>query len=88
MREYVWLECTVCGSRNYRAEKETRGLEEPDPEESECPQTRYRETSTRTGHLKRRRERDLETGDWKELGDKNSRSRNSALSVIGRLKFQ
>src|SRR4051794_23715090 len=25
MREYVWLECTVCGSRNYRTEKETRG---------------------------------------------------------------
>jgi large subunit ribosomal protein L33 len=25
MREYVWLECTVCGSRNYRTQKETRG---------------------------------------------------------------
>jgi large subunit ribosomal protein L33 len=25
MREYVWLECTVCGSRNYRTPKETRG---------------------------------------------------------------
>jgi large subunit ribosomal protein L33 len=27
MREYVWLECTVCGSRNYRAQKETRGAD-------------------------------------------------------------
>ncbi|MFL5245269.1 MAG: 50S ribosomal protein L33 [Gemmataceae bacterium] len=27
MREYVWLECTVCASRNYRAQKETRGAE-------------------------------------------------------------
>ncbi len=27
MREYVWLECTVCGSRNYRTHKETRGAE-------------------------------------------------------------
>ena len=26
-REYVWLECTDCGSRNYRVEKETRGTE-------------------------------------------------------------
>jgi large subunit ribosomal protein L33 len=25
MREYVWLECTVCGNRNYRTNKETRG---------------------------------------------------------------
>jgi large subunit ribosomal protein L33 len=25
MREYVWLECTACGARNYRTEKETRG---------------------------------------------------------------
>jgi large subunit ribosomal protein L33 len=25
MREHVWLECTVCGARNYRTEKETRG---------------------------------------------------------------
>ena len=27
MREYVWLECTVCGSRNYRTQKETRGAD-------------------------------------------------------------
>jgi large subunit ribosomal protein L33 len=27
MREYVWLECTVCGSRNYRTPKETRGAD-------------------------------------------------------------
>jgi large subunit ribosomal protein L33 len=27
MREYVWLECTVCGARNYRAQKETRGTD-------------------------------------------------------------
>jgi large subunit ribosomal protein L33 len=27
MREHVWLECTVCGARNYRTEKETRGAE-------------------------------------------------------------
>ena len=25
MREYVWLECTACGDRNYRDQKETRG---------------------------------------------------------------
>jgi large subunit ribosomal protein L33 len=25
MREYVWLECTVCNARNYRTNKETRG---------------------------------------------------------------
>ena len=24
MREYVWLECTACGDRNYRVQKETR----------------------------------------------------------------
>ena len=27
MREYVWLECTACGARNYRTPKETRGTE-------------------------------------------------------------
>ena len=27
MREYVWLECTACGSRNYRTQKETRGAD-------------------------------------------------------------
>jgi large subunit ribosomal protein L33 len=27
MREYVWLECTTCGDRNYRTQKETRGAE-------------------------------------------------------------
>jgi len=27
MREYVWLECTESGERNYRAQKETRGTE-------------------------------------------------------------
>jgi large subunit ribosomal protein L33 len=27
MREYVWLECTVCGNRGYRTPKETRGAE-------------------------------------------------------------
>ena len=25
MREYVWLECSTCGERNYRVQKETRG---------------------------------------------------------------
>jgi large subunit ribosomal protein L33 len=25
MREYVWLECSGCGERNYRVQKETRG---------------------------------------------------------------
>jgi large subunit ribosomal protein L33 len=25
VREYVWLECTVCKNRNYRAQKEIRG---------------------------------------------------------------
>ena len=27
MREYVWLECTETGMRNYRIQKETRGTE-------------------------------------------------------------
>ena len=27
MREYVWLECSVCGNRNYRTHKETRGAD-------------------------------------------------------------
>jgi large subunit ribosomal protein L33 len=27
MREYVWLECTSCGRRNYRTQKETRATE-------------------------------------------------------------
>jgi len=27
MREYVWLECTETGDRNYRVQKETRGAE-------------------------------------------------------------
>ncbi|MFN9720717.1 MAG: 50S ribosomal protein L33 [Planctomycetota bacterium] len=27
MREYVWLECTETGQRNYRVIKETRGTE-------------------------------------------------------------
>ena len=27
MREYVWLEWTTCGDRNYRTQKETRGAE-------------------------------------------------------------
>ena len=27
MREYVWLECTSCGERNYRTQKETRGAD-------------------------------------------------------------
>ncbi len=26
-REYVWLECTETGMRNYRVQKETRGTE-------------------------------------------------------------
>jgi large subunit ribosomal protein L33 len=26
-REYVWLECTECNSRNYRTPKETRGTD-------------------------------------------------------------
>lgn len=26
-REYVWLECTECSSRNYRTPKETRGTD-------------------------------------------------------------
>jgi large subunit ribosomal protein L33 len=27
VREYVWLECTETGDRNYRVSKETRGTE-------------------------------------------------------------
>jgi large subunit ribosomal protein L33 len=26
-REFIWLECTECKSRNYRTPKETRGTE-------------------------------------------------------------
>lgn len=26
-REYVWLKCEVCNSRNYRTPKETRGAD-------------------------------------------------------------
>ena len=33
MREYVWLECTTCGERNYRVQKETRGAEPARAEE-------------------------------------------------------
>ncbi len=27
MREHVWLECSSCGNRNYRTQKETRGAD-------------------------------------------------------------
>jgi large subunit ribosomal protein L33 len=27
MREFVWLECQSCNSRNYRTPKETRGAD-------------------------------------------------------------
>jgi large subunit ribosomal protein L33 len=27
MREYVWMECSVCGNRSYRTQKETRGAD-------------------------------------------------------------
>jgi len=30
MREFVWLECTSCSSRNYRTPKETRGADRLD----------------------------------------------------------
>ena len=30
MREYVWLECTTCGEKNYRVQKETRGADRLD----------------------------------------------------------
>ena len=26
-REYVWLECSACGGKNYRTNKETRGAD-------------------------------------------------------------
>ena len=39
MREYVWLECTDCGDRNYRVQKETRGAERLELKKY-CPRTR------------------------------------------------
>ena len=33
MREYVWLECTTCGERNYRVQKRPRGAERLELEE-------------------------------------------------------
>ncbi|HMP02368.1 MAG TPA: 3-hydroxyacyl-CoA dehydrogenase NAD-binding domain-containing protein, partial [Gemmatales bacterium] len=30
MREWLWLECTSCGERNYRTQKETKGTEKLD----------------------------------------------------------
>jgi len=39
MREYVWLECTECGARNYRAEKETRGADRLERKKF-CPKER------------------------------------------------
>jgi large subunit ribosomal protein L33 len=39
MREYVWLECTVCGARNYRTSKETRGTERLERKKF-CPKER------------------------------------------------
>jgi len=38
MREYVWLECTDCGDRNYRVQK-TRGAERLELKKY-CPRTR------------------------------------------------
>jgi large subunit ribosomal protein L33 len=39
MREYVWLECTECGNRNYRANKETRGADRLERKKY-CPKER------------------------------------------------
>jgi large subunit ribosomal protein L33 len=39
MREYVWLECTECGERNYRVQKETRGAERLELRKY-CPKSR------------------------------------------------
>ena len=38
MREYVWLECTDCGQRNYRVIKETRGTDRLELKKY-CPKT-------------------------------------------------
>ncbi len=40
MREYVWLECSVCGSRNYRTPKETRGADRLELKKF-CPTCRH-----------------------------------------------
>jgi len=39
MREYVWLECSECGARNYRTNKETRGTERLEVKKY-CPKMR------------------------------------------------
>ena len=40
MCEYVWLECTSCGDRNYRTQKETRGAQRPGPMNKYCRRER------------------------------------------------
>jgi large subunit ribosomal protein L33 len=40
-REHVWLECTECGSRNYRTEKETRGTDRLELRKYCPPQRRH-----------------------------------------------
>ncbi|HMP61315.1 MAG TPA: 50S ribosomal protein L33 [Gemmatales bacterium] len=39
MREWLWLECTSCGERNYRTQKETKGTEKLDLKKY-CPRER------------------------------------------------
>jgi large subunit ribosomal protein L33 len=43
MREYVWLECTQCGERNYRTSKETRGADRLEKKKY-CPRERCHTT--------------------------------------------
>ncbi|QDT34626.1 MULTISPECIES: 50S ribosomal protein L33 [Thalassoglobus] len=42
-REYVWLECTECGDRNYRVTKEMRGTERLEIKKY-CPRLRRHTT--------------------------------------------
>ncbi len=41
MREMLWLECTSCGERNYRTQKETKGTEKLELKKY-CPRERKR----------------------------------------------
>ena len=61
MREYVWLECTACGDRNYRTQKETRGAE----------RLELKNTAGASGSTRRTRNRGR--SDWPGLGGESGR---------------
>ena len=56
-REYVWLECTETGLRNYRVNKETRGTERLELKKY-CPKLRQAHACTRNRGRSRRSEVD------------------------------